>query len=515
MLSRNKLNSFHFYSLVLTALTLMPFSISAQPVWVNGRTPPVPDAYQSCLNFYSSMRDPQAPNSPNLNSYENISIGRINSTRLYCAAIETWGWNNNIIIDRKKYYTLSLHSLPCTSKALINDPYTGACTHKHMTAKTKGRPQTPICGIAGNPINISNGNKFQTETDFTIKSSGAMTFKRHYNSSDGIWRHSFSSHMRLDSIFAYVILADGREIQFKKVKNTHTFMQSNEGTLTANGEYYKYTSINNESYIFDKDLMLHKQTDKFGETITLHREGFDLTIQNTNGVTFQLTEDALWQPIRFKSENLIIDYTYDSNQLTTVTKRYPSTISTRKYFYKDGPSKQPLLTSIIDERGIEFARWEYDNLGRAIKSEHANGAGRTLISYFGDGDSAEITNELGRVTKYEFINIDGTRHISAINGEPSLNCPSSNSTFTYTTGGQLSSHVNAEGILTEFKYNERGLEIRRTEASGTLAPRTTVTEWHPIHPLPTKVITTNKTTSYEYDERGRQTRKTITPNKLP
>jgi len=461
------------------------------------------------------MRDPRAPNSPNLNSYESVNIGRINSTSLYCTAIETWGWNSNFIIDRKQIYRLAMHSLPCNSKTHINDPETGACTHKHMTAKTRGRPQTPICGMAGNPINISNGNKFQIETDFTIKSSNAMALRRYYNSSDGIWRHSFSSHMRLDSNFAYVILADGREIKFKKIKNTSAFMQSNGSILTAIGEHYKYTDIDNESYIFDKHLMLHKQTDKFGDTITLHREGFDLTIQNSYGVTSHLTEDALWQPIRFKSDNLTIDYTYNSNQLTSVTKRYPSTISTRKYTYKDGPSKQPLLTSIIDERGIEFARWDYDNLGRAIKSEHANGAGRTLISYFDDGNFVEITNELGKITNYQFTNIEGTRLISAINGEPSLNCPSSNSTFTYTAGGQLSSHINAEGLRTEFEHNERGLETRRTEASGTLASRITVTEWHPLHTLPTKVITTNKITLYEYDEHGRQISKTITPNKLP
>ena len=56
--------------------------------------------------------------------------------------------------------------------------------------------------------------------------------------------------------------------------------------------------------------------------------------------------------------------------------------------------------------------------------------------------------------------IQGIKRIVAIEGEPSPNCPSSNSTFTYDDQGLLTSKRDNNGNLTTYQYNARGLETR-------------------------------------------------------
>ena len=103
------------------------------------------------------------------------------------------------------------------------------------------------------------------------------------------------------------------------------------------------------------------------------------------------------------------------------------------------------------------------------------------------------------------------KRITSIEGQPTPNCPSSNSTFTYDAGGLLKTRTDAKGNLTTYDYNDRGLETSRTEASGTPQARTTTTEWHPTLFLKTKVTEPDRITTYQYDAQGRKTGQIVTP----
>ncbi|WP_345945801.1 RHS repeat domain-containing protein, partial [Pseudomonas sp. dw_358] len=71
-------------------------------------------------------------------------------------------------------------------------------------------------------------------------------------------------------------------------------------------------------------------------------------------------------------------------------------------------------------------------------------------------------------------------------GEPSDNCPASNSTYTYDDRGQVLTKTDAKGFITTYTYNDRGLEASHTEASGTPQARTTTTTWDPTRFLRTQ-----------------------------
>ena len=66
-----------------------------------------------------------------------------------------------------------------------------------------------------------------------------------------------------------------------------------------------------------------------------------------------------------------------------------------------------------------------------------------------------------------------------------------------------------KGIVTTYDYNDRGLEVTRTEASGTAQARTVTTEWHPSLYLPLAVTEPDRITRYQYDAQGRQLSRTV------
>ncbi|MFI7868824.1 RHS repeat protein, partial [Ectopseudomonas khazarica] len=144
-----------------------------------------------------------------------------------------------------------------------------------------------------------------------------------------------------------------------------------------------------------------------------------------------------------------------------------------------------------------------------ISSEHADGADKVTVAYNSDG-TVSVTNELGKVAKYSFQTILGVKRITAIDGEPSPNCPNSNSTFTYDDRGLLKTKTDNKGNVTTYDYNERGLEISRTEASGTPQARTITTTWHADLFLPVTITEPDRITQYTYDALGRQTSQSVT-----
>lgn len=91
------------------------------------------------------------------------------------------------------------------------------------------------------------------------------------------------------------------------------------------------------------------------------------------------------------------------------------------------------------------------------------------------------------------------------------NCPNSNSTFTYDARGLLKTKTDNKGHLTTYEYNDRGLEVSRTEAAGTPQARTITTQWHPTLFLKTQITEPERVIRYHYDEQGRQIGQTVTP----
>ncbi len=367
----------------------------------------------------------------------------------------------------------------------------------------------PPYSCAGNPINVTIGNKFQAETDYQPSALSSLSFIRSYNSLDGSWRHGFSSQLRFAGAeHVALVMHHGLEAFFDVSGDTVTSKSVNSGVLNKIDSGWQYLSPSNERFVFDALGKLVQWSDSQGASVNLSYSDSLISINDHLGNSLSFTEDSRHQPLTMSAPGLQLDYIYDSRQRLISVVRVANNETTQRKYHYEMVNKPSLLTGITDEIGVRYATWSYDGNGRAISSEHAGGADRVEITYNDDGSST-VTNELGKKATYHFQTIQGIKRITAIEGESSPNCPNSNSTFTYDDRGLLKTKTDNKGIVTTYDYNERGLEVTRTEASGTAQARTVTTEWHPSLYLPLAVTEPDRITRYQYDDQGRQLSRTV------
>lgn len=462
------------------------FSFATPYTWGYGEFQGYPTAYAACekaMSFYEGIK-------------KNLTVGPYSDVDKNCAWLTYYpfdgGW-----YSWWPYVYVHRYGDSCPADA------TADCD----TEEQKGVP--PALSCVGNPINIAIGNKFETEEDYRSKSDGGGEFVRYYNSVDGLWHHTYSTHLTFAIDKWTLVQSDGREHFFNP---PYGVPRAGGAPLNKVGDGWTWLSDEGESYGFDASGRLTSLTDTAGAELTISYTDKQATVLTQNGQQLTFTEDAQYQPLSFSAGTLKINYTYNANQRLVQVNREDSGVTTnRQYLYEDSRNNG-LLTGIVDERGVRFATWAYDNQWRAISSEHAGGAQKTQVTYNNADGSRTVTNELGKNTTYRFVTIGKIKRVSAIEGEPSPNCSASNSSYTYNDLGQMLTKTDAQGLVTTYSYNSRGLETSRTEASGTPLARTTTTEWDPTRFLKTKVIEPTRTTVYTYDAQGRPLSQQTTSN---
>ncbi|KPW53929.1 YD repeat protein [Pseudomonas syringae pv. philadelphi] len=357
--------------------------------------------------------------------------------------------------------------------------------------------------LAGNPINFMYGNKIQNETDFESKT---MKISRFYNSSDGLWRHNFSTYLYFSDRSAVMVRADGKENLFSPGAEGY-ISATDVGILKKENGSWRYDGLGHQVLFFSASGDLIQVNDSQGVVYKLSYSqrgaGREILLSNDYGESVLLVESSKRQLNSVKAPKQNIIFVYDDNQ--NLSERQLSVggiVSIRKYYYED-PYSPNSLTGITDERGVRFATWAYDRAGRAISSQHAGNTGAIKIAYTSDLSSI-VTNELGKETTYRYEIISGVKRLVEVKGEPTPDCPASNSSYTYNDRGLVLTKTDAKGLITTYVYNDRGLEISRTEASGTTLARTTTTEWDPDRFLPIRVVEPNRVTVYSYDNQGRE-----------
>jgi YD repeat-containing protein len=367
----------------------------------------------------------------------------------------------------------------------------------------KGDPGTCPSSLVTNPINSANGNKFQTEVDSPSNNLSTLHFTRAYNSLDGLWRHNYSTYLRLAGNDLALVMADGRESFFTLSGSTVTASPTELGRLIKTADTWLYTAKNNDTYSFDATGRLTRWTNAAGAQQLLSYLNGTVTVTDYLGQSLSFTEDAQHQPLTLSTAGLTIQYDYNTSQRLSKLTRTRDGQTEQRLFHYEIANKPNLLTGITDERGVRYTTWTFDDQDRATSSEHAGGVEHTQITYNADGSST-ITNEFGKKSIYRFVTIDGVKRVSAIEGEALGSCPMSNSTFTYDARGLLKTKTDNKGFITTYDYNDRGLETSRTEATGTPQARTTTTTWHATLNLPLTVTEPGRITTYTYDAQGRQ-----------
>ena len=201
-----------------------------------------------------------------------------------------------------------------------------------------------------------------------------------------------------------------------------------------------------------------------------------------------------------------VQYSYDAQgRLSTVTQ---ADGTTQTYLYENAAFPNA-MTGLIDETGTRFSSWGYDAQGRATSTSEAGGAGAHTLVYNADG-SVLVTDALGAQRTFTFGRYGDRNLVTGISGAQCPTCSEGKAT-TYSLRGWVSSRTDYNNNVTTYTYDEsRGLELSRTEASGTPAARTITTQWHPTYRLPLLITEPGRITSFTYDGSGNQLTRTVT-----
>jgi YD repeat-containing protein len=405
------------------------------------------------------------------------------------------------------------------------------------------RPSSPGTGF-GNPIDCATGQKVQIETDYQGAGADPIRYTRVYQSplSDDPDGEPTSAPSWLNSnkpAFSLQSLSDGAQLGIftigHKVKRvlfnadggsgwtTNPSMDPiGFGSVTGGGRGVIY---NSKVY----PLNASGQTQAIEENgiqryaYSYNAAGQVSEIRNRFGAFLQFTYDDDNRLIRLTDQaGTQIHYTYDNHGNLTEAI-YPDDTpgdlsdNPRKTYLYENSDFPYHLTGVIDESGLQFARFAYDANGRGILTEHADGAGRVTISYPEEGQAIvrfyrDTDTEAYREELYTYRMYRGTYRLTSRTIQICEDCGTLGSeTWTYDYNGFLVQQEDMGGQKTTYTYDDEGRKLSATTAYLTNLARTTTYTWDTELDKLLTITTDSSVTTFSYDANGLLLSKTVTP----
>jgi YD repeat-containing protein len=409
-------------------------------------------------------------------------------------------------------------------------------------ATKKNQGPSPATCNGTNPINGGTSNKVQLETDYQGDGIYPLVFQRHYNSKatetsavGKFWRSSFSDRLDITPTKISAERASGAAYQF--LLQNGVWIPDADISLKlaslANGQWRLIQDDDTiETYNSSGKLISIQLRNGLGQTLSYDAVGRLSQVIDTFGKTlgfFYVSAAA-----NANLDHIVlpdateIHYAYLANgNLSQViyadTTPLDLTDNPRKTYHYEEILFPSALTGITDENNARFATWHYDNLGRAISSEHATGGiDRYLLSYSADGSRTSITDPLGSVRTSHFTTVLGVVKPTGSDQPGGSGCNASASSLTYDANGNIASRTDFNGNRSCYAYDtSRNLETVRLEglAPGSSCPADLVaytpaansserkisTDWHATFRLPVKLTEPGLETTYSYNDQGQVT----------
>ena len=332
--------------------------------------------------------------------------------------------------------------------------------------------------LASNPINFMTGNKIQPEVDFEMPGN-TLSFRRLYNSSNsgtniGLgwgWHHTYSVSMfDAGNGVREIVQSNGSRIGFypdgtteegftlaRGIRPNHGYVVDDgerhrwhlpDGrTLTFNGSYLVRISWSDHRFVklFYRARRLQTVTDQSGRVLTLNYS------DNTRTRDNRLSS---YTPYRFGEapghlagltlpDGRTINYDFDERHNLTRVRFSDGT--SREYHYENETYRSH-LTGLTDQLGVRFSSWKFDEHGRAISSEHANGVEAVSFNYPDaksviDGDLVEtvLTNTQGQQSIYSWQRnqLTNAPQLLSSAGVRCSTCPQTGFDYVYDELGRL------------------------------------------------------------------------------
>ncbi|MET0028733.1 MAG: hypothetical protein ABW101_13985 [Candidatus Thiodiazotropha sp.] len=299
-----------------------------------------------------------------------------------------------------------------------------------------------------------------------------------------------------------LVRPSGRRIPFLMSDNNWIPLYSNDSSLIQQGGVWSYMTSSGSVESYNDSGLLVRITNPSGQTISIdYDENNRIHMASDsygNTLTYHFDENGHIDLITTPDGDLI--YGYDTEgRLISVT--YPDQRQ-RQYHYEN--SRYPYhLTGITDEKNTRFATWAYDDLGRAILSEHSNGAERVEFAYNSDGTTT-VTDANGAERTYHFTVQQGQMKVDHIEGDRCATCANGGvKSYTYDANGFVASRTDWNGNLMTYTRDAQGRELSRTEGAGTPEARAVTTTWDAELNKPLVITEPDRVIEYHYTPEGR------------
>ncbi len=268
--------------------------------------------------------------------------------------------------------------------------------------------------------------------------------------------------------------------------------------LDSTGEVMAYTSYGpHKSYSYGN-------SNKYQVTSITHTSGRRLLINWANGRISSILDN----------NNNETTYVYDSNaRLKTVT--YPNG-DTKGYYYED-TNYSNYLTG-VSLNGIRYSWFEYNSIGKATVSKHANDILKYSFEYIPpQSGSAQrislVTNPLGLKTRYYFndvlVNNRYQEQHSITTTDASTFCAAAAKNTFYDSEGRVSSKEDWNRNETKFYYDSNNRIERRVFAEGLPNELEIVLGREPGFERLTSRTVNGVITRYEYHDFGHITKLSV------
>ena len=403
-------------------------------------------------------------------------------------------------------------SCPAQSGGDIGDNACGCqCSTTNADAGSTGTGLLPNVQ-AGNPISLISGNKYQQEIDY--RSAGSeLQLRRHYNSINADinvgwgqgWSMSYSTYILRamdhgEQIGFEVVQSDGRRIQFNEAHTDNDgrlFYRSpsaSDGYVIQIGDDSTYWHLPDGKVISFKGSYIVRIDYPGAGFLTMYYRGgrlVEVKDQSERVIKFEYTAGRVglknYETHNFNEQEGHIrkvtlpdgkelHYDFDS-ELNLTRVRYADGLD-RQYHY-DSVDWTNNLTGITDQNKIRFASWQYDNEGRAIRSEHADGVELVDLRYIlPDAKSGtnigvtEVTNSQGAVSLYTWQQDEhqGLVRLLSATGPGCATCPPTGIQYEYDSSKQLTRITRDSGEIVDYQYDDQGRIISFSHSAKGTAP---------------------------------------------
>ncbi|TQV82782.1 RHS repeat-associated core domain-containing protein [Aliikangiella coralliicola] len=274
---------------------------------------------------------------------------------------------------------------------------------------------------------------------------------------------------------------------------TYTTKRGDTQKFSANGKILSKTTKNgiNRSFSYTSTGKLKTVTNHYGKQLTF----------------FYNTSDELERLVAPAGEEFWFEYDNTGNLVKVI---YPDdTPSTNtdnpfiQYLFEDARFPKS-MTAKINEKGIRFATWSYDEFGRAIDNELAGGVERVELDYSVENQTKVktfISDNLSNEKIYHFTtDLEGRRLLTKLEQLACTDCVTGDYVYEYNAAGNQTKATSPTGKVNTYEYNSSALQTKKILAEGTAEAQQVTTNW--TNNRPTTITEGNLKTVIGYKTNG-------------